>query len=174
MSALSPVRPLLLAATLAAASMLGTPGMAQDTATPVPAVPAGTTTPPANGTPGPSAAATTPTEPQTNATPGAPKLVVASVRLDGGWRASKFLGSAVYDDQNQKIGTVDDLIMSGKDTVAVAILSVGGFLGIGNKLVAVPFDQLRYDPSSKDAKVVMPDANKDTLASMPSFVYSNG
>jgi len=139
------------AAVLLCAGLASAPALAQDTAT--------TTAPAPAGTP-------------TTSNDGAPQLVVASVRLDGGWRASKFIGSAVYDDQNQKIGTVDDLIMSGKDKVAVAILSVGGFLGIGNKLVAIPFDHLSYDPSSKDAKVVMAGATKDTLASMPSFTYS--
>ncbi len=98
---------------------------------------------------------------------------MASVKLNGGWRASKFIGSAVYDDQNHKIGSVDDLVVSDKDRITVAILSVGGFLGMGNKLVAVKFDQLRYDPTAKDAKVVMPDATKDSLAAMPNFTYGN-
>ncbi len=150
--------------------------MAQDTANPVPAAPAVTAPAPATVAPGTATETASPAagSQQTGATLGAPKLVVASVRLDGGWRASKFIGSAVYDDQNQKIGTVDDLVMTGKDKVAVAVLSVGGFLGLGNKLVAIPFDQLSYDPGSKDAKVVMPSANKDTLTKMPSFTYGNG
>jgi len=101
-----------------------------------------------------------------------PKLVVSQVKLDGGWRASKFIGSAVYDDQNEKIGSVDDLIMQGTDKVAVVVVSVGGFLGIGNKLVAVPFDHLHWDPAGKDSKIVMAGASKDTLNTMPSFTYT--
>ncbi len=145
----------LLAAALAVSPILALPGAhpawGQDT-TPA-------TTTPAPGTSAASGSAT-------------PQFVVASVRLDGGWRASKFIGSTVYDDQNQKIGSVDDLVMSGKDKVAVAVVSVGGFLGIGNKLVAVPFDHLSYDPTSKDAKIVMTGASKDTLTNMPSFTYN--
>ncbi len=139
-----------------------------------PAVAQGTSPPPraANGTTPPTAATAAPTQTSAGRSD-APNLVVASVKLNGGWRASKFIGSAVYDDQNHKIGTVDDLVMSGQDTAAVAILSVGGFLGIGNKLVAIKFDQLRYNPNAKDAKVVMPGATKETLAGMPAFTYAN-
>ncbi len=103
---------------------------------------------------------------------GSPQLVVAAVRFDGGWRASKLIGAAVYDDQNQRVGSVDDLILSAQDKIAVAVVSVGGFLGIGSKLVAVPYGQLRYDPGGKDARVVMPGATKDSLNGMPNFVYN--
>ncbi len=105
---------------------------------------------------------------------GSPQLVVASVKLDGGWRASKMIGAAVYDDQNQRIGTVDDLIVTGQNTLTVAVVSVGGFLGLGSKLVAVPYNNLRYDPTAHDAKVVMPGANKASLGAMPNFVYAGG
>lgn len=126
-----------------------------------------------------TAPATDTAQPATPALPvpaktGSPQLVVASVRLDGGWRASKLIGASVYDDQNQKVGDVDDLIVAGQDKIAVAVVSVGGFLGIGSKLVAVPYEQLRYDPSGKDARVVMPGATKDSLNTMPNFTYSGG
>ncbi len=104
--------------------------------------------------------------------PGSPRLV-AAVRVDGGWRASKLIGAAVHDDQNRQVGTVDDLILSAQNKVAVAVVSVGGFLGIGSKLVAVPYDRLRHD-SGKDAKVVMPGATKDGLNAMPNFVHNGG
>ena len=103
-----------------------------------------------------------------------PQLTTATVKLTGGWRASKLIGTAVYDDQSQKIGTVDDLIMTGTDKIGMAVLSVGGFIGIGSKLVAVPYGQLRYDPSAANPKVVMPGATKDTLNAMPGFTYNNG
>jgi len=126
-----------------------------------------------------TAPATDTAQPSTPAMPvpsktGSPQLVVASVRLDSGWRASKLIGASGYDDQNQKVGNVDDLIVAGQDKIAVAVVSVGGFLGIGSKLVAVPYDQLRYDPGSKDARVVMPGATKDSLGTMPNFTYSGG
>ena len=127
-----------------------------------------------------AAPATDTAQPSTPAMPvpsktGSPQLVVASVRLDSGWRTSKLIGASVYDDQNQKVGDVDDLIVAGQDKIAVAVVSVGGFLGIGSKLVAVPYDQLRYDhPGTKDSRVVMPGATKDSLGTMPNFTYSGG
>ena len=96
-------------------------------------------------------------------------LGIATVTLKNGWRASKLIGAAVYNEQNQKIGTVDDLILTGNDKVVVAVISVGGFLGIGGKLVAVPFDRLQMN----DGKTQFTGANKDALNRMPSFTYGN-
>jgi len=96
-----------------------------------------------------------------------PNLAVASVRLEGGVRASKLIGAAVYGDQNERVGSVDDLIMTEGDKITVAVIAVGGFLGMGSKLVAVQFDQLKRDADH----VTLPGATKDTLDAMPNFVY---
>ena len=107
--------------------------------------------------------------------PGAPTsgdLVVATVKLQGGLRASKLIGTAVYNEQNQKVGSVDDLIVKEGDRIVMAVVSVGGFLGIGNKLVAVPYHQLHIDSTGDGTKVTMPGASKDALNAMPTFTYS--
>lgn len=101
------------------------------------------------------------------ATTNNPNLAVASVRLENGIRAGKLIGSTVYSEQNERIGMVDDLVMTGDDKVTVAVISVGGFLGLGSKLVAVPFGQLKRDAD----RVVLPGATKDALNAMPNFVY---
>jgi sporulation protein YlmC with PRC-barrel domain len=103
--------------------------------------------------------------------PAAPDLAVASVKLQGGLRASKVIGSAVYNDQNEKVGSVDDLIMKDDNRIVMAIVSVGGFLGIGNKLVAVPYDQLHVEMTKDATKIAMPGASKDSLIAMPTFTY---
>ena len=90
-----------------------------------------------------------------------PDLAVASVKMQGGSRISKLIGSAVYNDQNEKVGSVDDLIMKDGNRIVMAVVSVGGFLGIGNKLVAVPYDQLHVEMNKDEAKVTMPSASKD-------------
>lgn len=107
------------------------------------------------------------TPPGVVATTNNPNLSVAAVKLDSGSRASKIIGAAVYTDQNERLGSVDDLIMTGDDKVTVAIISVGGFLGMGSKLVAVPFEQLKREAD----RVVLPGATKDSLNAMPSLVY---
>jgi len=91
-------------------------------------------------------------------------------------RASKLIGASVYNDHNEKVGSVDDLVL-GKDNKAdEVIVSVGGFLGMGTKLVAVPYTQLKLGDTrnaSSDNKVVMPGATKESLKAQPEFKYTN-
>lgn len=102
-----------------------------------------------------------------------PHLAIATVKLEDGYRAGKVIGSRVYNATNEEVGTVDDLIISNKDKdrVVIAVISVGnGFLGIGNKLVAVPYDQLQF---GSDNKLVLPNASKQEISAMPSFTYGS-
>ncbi len=66
-------------------------------------------------------------------------------KTHGGWRASQILGATVYSDQHQGIGGINDLIIDPDGKVKEAVISVGGFLGIGSKLVGVPYDQLHFE-----------------------------
>jgi hypothetical protein len=86
----------------------------------------------------------------------------------GGLRASKISGSAVYNAQDERVGSVDDLIIGQGDRALYAVLSVGGFLGMGSHLVAVPYNRL----SVSNDKVILSDATKDSLKSMPEFKYA--
>jgi sporulation protein YlmC with PRC-barrel domain len=61
------------------------------------------------------------------------------------FRASKMLGSTVYDVQNRDIGSVKDLIINDNGRVAAAVVDVGTFLGMGGKYVAVPLSALKTD-----------------------------
>ena len=73
----------------------------------------------------------------------------------------------MVNDANESIGSIDDLLVSqdGKDTFAV--LSVGGFLGMGSKLVVVPYTSLQFGD-----KVVLPGGSKDGLMQLPEFKYA--
>jgi sporulation protein YlmC with PRC-barrel domain len=85
-------------------------------------------------------------------------------------RASKVVGASVYNDQDQSIGSIDDVLMSDSDHKAgTAVISVGGFLGMGSKLVSVPFDQLKIE----NDRIVMPGASKASLGDMPEYRYTN-
>jgi len=77
-------------------------------------------------------------------------------------------GQVVQTGTVAVIGTVDDLILTSEDKAVAAIIQVGGLLGAGGKLVAVPYHQLQMD---KDNKLLMAGANKDSLNAMPSFTY---
>jgi len=85
-----------------------------------------------------------------------------------GMRASRLIGSDVFNDGDEHIGTLDDLMIGDDGTVGFAILSVGGFLGIGSRLVAVTFDSLTID----DYRVVLPGATREELRRLPEFDYS--
>jgi sporulation protein YlmC with PRC-barrel domain len=86
-----------------------------------------------------------------------------------GWSAKKaILGKAVYNDKNEKIGTVDDLIITPDRSVSYAIIGAGGFLGIGKHDVAIPMSQLKLE---KD-KFILPGATKEALKAMPKFEYA--
>ena len=112
--------------------------------------------------------------PPANATSPSQRNTVLTDR--GDVRASKLIGAAVYNDRDEKVGSVDDLVL-GKDNKADdVIVSVGGFLGMGNKLVAVPYTQLKLGDTknaSSSNKVVMPGATKESLKGQPEFHYTN-
>jgi sporulation protein YlmC with PRC-barrel domain len=61
------------------------------------------------------------------------------------FRASKMLGSTVYDLQNRDIGSVKDLVINKDGQVAAVVVDVGTFLGMGGKYIAVPLDAIKTD-----------------------------
>jgi hypothetical protein len=104
---------------------------------------------------------------------GAPQTVtlmkVDPTTLATGYRTSKVVGSTVVNEANETVGTIDDLIVTPNEKVPFAVLSVGGFLGMGTKYVVVPFSALQV----QDKKMVLPGATKESLKSLPEFKYSN-
>lgn len=62
----------------------------------------------------------------------------------GEWRASKMSGVKVYNEANENIGSINDLLMDKSGNVKIAVIGVGGFLGMGEHLVAVPYDKLKF------------------------------
>jgi sporulation protein YlmC with PRC-barrel domain len=114
--------------------------------------------------------ATTPAAPTTAPAATAPRTAGAEVARDG-LRASKMVGANVYNEENERIGEVEDLLLSrGQMQPTTAVLSVGGFLGIGAKRVAVPFEQLQWNAERE--RWVLPGATRDSLRERPSFEYA--
>jgi hypothetical protein len=89
-------------------------------------------------------------------------------KLAAGYRASKVIGSSVVNDANETIGKIDDLLVSPDGKEPFAVLSIGGFLGVGSHLVAVPFDSLKL----VDKKLILPGGTKDSLKLLPEFKYA--
>ncbi|MDE5445844.1 PRC-barrel domain containing protein [Bradyrhizobium sp. CSA207] len=69
---------------------------------------------------------------------------VTTTSASGEWRASKMSGLKVYNESNENIGSVNDLLMDKSGAIKTAVIGVGGFLGMGEHLVAVPFDKLKF------------------------------
>jgi sporulation protein YlmC with PRC-barrel domain len=68
----------------------------------------------------------------------------ATTHKEGEWRASKLAGVDVYNEANEKIGDINEVILDRSGKVANVILGVGGVLGLGERYVAVAFDKLKW------------------------------
>jgi sporulation protein YlmC with PRC-barrel domain len=87
--------------------------------------------------------------------------------LAGSARASKLIGSKVYTGDTS-VGQIEDVLVTlHHATVTAVILSVGGFLGIGDKLVAVPVNQIRVGPEAR----FITNLTKEQLANAPAFDF---
>ena len=100
---------------------------------------------------------------------------VAVMRVDvqglvSAHRASKVIGTSVVNDAKETIGSIDDLLIQtkGSNRVLFAVISAGGFLGVGTKHVVVPFTSLRV----ADGGMLLPGATKDELKALPEFKYA--
>jgi sporulation protein YlmC with PRC-barrel domain len=104
---------------------------------------------------------------------GAPSPAAAA----GGQRIHALIGASVIDGTGQKVGNVDDVLISTAGTDGTrAVLSIGGFAGIGAKLVAMPFDDLRVEDEGQsqgalDRPIVRVQMSGDALRQMPDFKY---
>jgi sporulation protein YlmC with PRC-barrel domain len=87
--------------------------------------------------------------------------------LEQGFRASKIIDGFVKNSQGQELGEVDDLIMARSGKIKRVVISVGWFLGMGERLVAVPFRSLRINEKGN----IIYDVTKERLEKHPPFNY---
>jgi len=64
--------------------------------------------------------------------------------LQGKWRAGKMVGLKIYNDANESLGSVNDLLFDKDGKIAAAVIGVGGFLGVGEHYVAVPYEKIKW------------------------------
>jgi sporulation protein YlmC with PRC-barrel domain len=103
----------------------------------------------------------------TNAKAAAPIAGIDEAASARSARASKLVGNKVYEGDTS-IGQIEDVLVDlDHATVPAVILSVGGFLSLGDKLVAVPVNQIKVGSEAKFTT----DLTKDQLASAPAFVF---
>jgi sporulation protein YlmC with PRC-barrel domain len=82
----------------------------------------------------------TATSDQTPASPAA----ASDSSFQGDWRASKVVGLNVYNDENSSIGSINDLLTDKSGNIKAVVIGVGGFLGVGTHLVAIPYDKIKF------------------------------
>ena len=86
-----------------------------------------------------------------------------------GWSAKKqILGKGVYNDTGDKVGEINDLIVTPTKAVSYAIVGVGGFLGMGEHEIAVPVGKLKQEQD----KIVLHGSTKEALKAAPKFEYA--
>ena len=64
--------------------------------------------------------------------------------FQGSWRASKLVGLSVYNDKNESVGSISDMLTDKNGKIVAVVIGVGGFLGVGEHLVAVPFEKVKF------------------------------
>jgi sporulation protein YlmC with PRC-barrel domain len=95
----------------------------------------------------------------------------------GQMRASKLIGMNIKNTANETIGEINELILDKSGKVVAVVVGVGGFLGIGQREVAIDYSALtvNYDPNAMTdagATTVTVNATKDSLASAPAWTWN--
>jgi len=86
-----------------------------------------------------------------------------------GWSAKRsILGQSVFNDKNERVGSIDDIVVAPDNSVSYAIVNAGGFIGLSRHDVAVPVSQFKL----VDQKLVLAGATKDALKASPPFEYA--
>jgi sporulation protein YlmC with PRC-barrel domain len=86
-----------------------------------------------------------------------------------GWSAQRqVLRQPVFNDNDERIGTIDDIIIAPSKAVSYVVINAGGFIGVTKHNVAIPVSQLRQVGS----KLVLPGATRDALKASPPFEYA--
>ena len=105
------------------------------------------------------------------APPASPKADTSfvTVQPEGQWLASRFIGQAVTNEAGQNIGDINDVLFDKTGRLSIAVIGVGGFLGMGEKSVAIPFTSLSFTADATGKRVVTIPLSKERLQAAPSF-----
>lgn len=108
--------------------------------------------------------------------PAAPKSAEASgsthflgKQASDDWLATNLIGQSVYNAQNEAIGDINDLVTDSGGKIVAVLIGSGGFLGLGEKDVALRFEDLRLTRDEADSIKIIADVNKETLAAAPDY-----
>jgi sporulation protein YlmC with PRC-barrel domain len=86
----------------------------------------------------------------------------SKMMLKGNWRASKLMGLDVYNEANEKLGDVNEIILDKTGKVSAVVIGVGGFLGMGEHDIAVSMDKLKFVEEPVKTSSTAPATTRDT------------
>ena len=90
--------------------------------------------------------------------------------LAKGWSIKKdIMSKDVFNDANEKVGVIEDIIVTPEKAISYAIVSTGGFLGIAKHDVIIPINQFKVVTK----RVMLPGATKEAVKAMPAFKYAD-
>ena len=101
------------------------------------------------------------------------RIIYLARTPSGGVLASTYFERGMHNRTGEKIGSISDLVVASDGTIAAALVGVGGFLGIGEKEVAVPFSSIEVVRNGNDLRFVI-DATKEGLKAAPSYEDTGG
>jgi sporulation protein YlmC with PRC-barrel domain len=91
-------------------------------------------------------------------------------QASGEWMASSLIGSSVYNSADESLGDINDVVFNEDGSIKAVVIGVGGFLGIGEKSVAVDFKSLTKSTDANGNDKFVIDATKEELDAAPAFV----
>lgn len=89
----------------------------------------------------------------------------------GEWRMATYLGSPIYSAGGEQMGDVKDVLFDRTGKIQTVVIGVGGFLGLGEKRVAVPFEVVTYSDDNDVRRIIVP-LTKEALQSAPAYKVS--
>jgi sporulation protein YlmC with PRC-barrel domain len=118
-------------------------------------------------TPAPTPPAIAPAAPPSAAVPADPIYVMPASGTQ--WRSSDFVGKPVYSRNDERVGEIDDLLMTTDGKIAAAVVGVGGFLGMGERKVAIAFPSIQMTKDSNGVDRLSVQVSKDMLKTAPEY-----
>ena len=106
---------------------------------------------------------------QPGMSPAAPNEKMTNTAYSGQISASELLNESIVNAANESVGDVNDILLDSSGKVAAVIVGVGGFLGMGEKDVALTFDQLSFGSDKDNDLVVTTNATKESLQAAPEY-----
>lgn len=108
-------------------------------------------------------------KPQTPKSSGTAQITLYNAQASNQYLASSFMGAPVKNNQNEVIGDVNDAVIDPNGKVAALVIGVGGFLGVGEKNVAVSLDSVTMEEGENNAIIVKVNASKQLLEKAEEF-----